>query len=57
LACTAGYSEGRIAHLKSQPQMVIFLVEQYFGFAFGLAYQVYVMTRGKIVYLGHKSKK
>jgi len=57
LACTAGHSEGKIAHLKSQPQIVIFFVEQYFGFAFGLAYQVYVMMRCKIVYLADKSKK
>ena len=45
-----------IAHLKSQQEMAIILVEQYFDFAFGLADQVYAMMRGEIVYEGRKSK-
>ena len=45
-----------ISHLKSQQQMAIVLVEQYFDFAFGLADQIYAMTRGEIVYEGRKSK-
>ena len=45
-----------ISHLKSQQQMAIVLVEQYFDFAFGLADQIYAMTRGEIVYAGRKSK-
>ena len=45
-----------IAHLKSQQQMAIILVEQYFDFAFGLADQIYAMMRGEIVYKGRKSK-
>ena len=45
-----------IAHLKSQQQMAIILVEQYFDFAFGLADQIYAMMRGEIVYEGRKSK-
>ena len=36
--------------------MAIVLVEQYFDFAFGLADQIYAMTRGEIVYEGRKSK-
>ena len=44
------------AHLKSQQQMSIILVEQYFDFAFGLVDQVYAMMRGEIVYEGQKSK-
>jgi urea transport system ATP-binding protein len=45
-----------IAHLKSQQEMAIILVEQYFDFAFGLADQIYAMMRGEIVYEGRKSK-
>ena len=45
-----------ITHLKSQQEMAIILVEQYFDFAFGLADQVYAMMRGEIVYEGRKSK-
>jgi urea transport system ATP-binding protein len=30
--------------------MAIVLVEQYFDFAFGLADQIFAMTRGEIVY-------
>ena len=30
--------------------MAIILVEQYFDFAFGLADQIFAMTRGEIVY-------
>ena len=45
-----------ISHLKSQQQMAIVLVEQYFDFAFSLADQIYAMTRGEIVYEGRKSK-
>ena len=39
-----------ISHLRQQEKMAIVLVEQYFDFAFGLADQIYAMTRGKIVY-------
>ena len=45
-----------IAHLKSQQEMAIILVEQYFDFAFGLADQIYAMMRGEIVYQGRKSE-
>ena len=45
-----------IKHLKSQQQMAIILVEQYFDFAFGLADQIYAMMRGKIIYEERKSK-
>ena len=45
-----------IAHLKSQQEMAIILVEQYFDFAFGLADQIYAMMSGEIVYEGRKSK-
>ena len=45
-----------ISHLKLQQKMAIILVEQYFDFAFGLADQIYAMTRGEIVYEGRKSK-
>ena len=45
-----------IAHLKSQQDMAIILVEQYFDFAFGLADQIYAMMRGEIVYESRKSK-
>jgi urea transport system ATP-binding protein len=45
-----------ITHLKSQQQMAIILVEQYFDFAFGLADQIYAMMRGKIIYEERKSK-
>ena len=43
-----------IAHLKSQQEMAIILVEQYF--AFGLADHIYAMMRGEIVYTGRKSE-
>jgi len=45
-----------ISHLRQQKKMAIVLVEQYFDFAFGLADQIYAMTRGKIVYDCRKSK-
>ena len=45
-----------IAHLKSQHEMAIILVDHYFDFAFGLADQIYAMMRGEIVYEGRKSK-
>ena len=31
-------------------------MEQYFDFAFGLADEIYAMTRGEIVYAGRKSE-
>jgi len=43
-----------IAHLKSQQQMGIILVEQYFDFAFELADQIYAMMRGQIIYESRK---
>ena len=39
-----------IAYLRGQQSMAIILVEQYFDFAFGLADQIFAMTRGEIVY-------
>ena len=45
-----------ICHLKSQRQMAIVLVEQYFDFAFELADQIYAMVRGEVVYEGRKSE-
>jgi urea transport system ATP-binding protein len=45
-----------ISHLRQQKQMAIILVEQYFDFAFGLADQIYAMTRGKMVYDCRKSE-
>ena len=39
-----------IAYLRAQKKMAIILVEQYFEFAFGLADQIYAMTRGEVVY-------
>ena len=42
-----------IAHLKSQQDMAIILVEQYFDFAFGLADQIYAMMRGEKIGRAH----
>ena len=39
-----------ISYLREQQSMAIILVEQYFDFAFGLADQIFAMTRGEIVY-------
>jgi urea transport system ATP-binding protein len=39
-----------ISYLRGQKAMAIVLVEQYFDFAFGLADQIFAMTRGEIVY-------
>ena len=38
-----------IKYLKSDQGMTIFLVEQYFDFAFDLADHIYVMKRGRII--------
>ena len=38
-----------IKYLKSDQEMTIFLVEQYFDFAFDLADHIYVMKRGTII--------
>ena len=35
---------------REQQSMAIILVEQYFDFAFGLADQIFAMTRGEVVY-------
>ena len=45
-----------ILYLKTNKQMSIFLVEQYFEFAFNLSDYIYVMRRGKIVREGEKKK-
>ena len=39
-----------IGYLREQQSMAIILVEQYFDFAFGLADQIFAMTRGEVVY-------
>mgnify|MGYP000529098046 FL=1 len=45
-----------ILYLKTNKQMSIFLVEQYFEFAFNLSDYIYVMRRGKIIREGEKKK-
>ena len=45
-----------ILYLKTNKQMSIFLVEQYFEFAFNLSDYIYVMRRGKIICEGEKKK-
>ncbi|MDB2683926.1 urea ABC transporter ATP-binding subunit UrtE [Alphaproteobacteria bacterium] len=44
-----------IDYLKSQKNMAIVLVEQYFDFAFQRADNIFAMTRGEIVYEGSKA--
>lgn len=44
-----------IDYLKSQKNMAIILVEQYFDFAFQRADNIFAMTRGEIVYEGSKA--
>lgn len=44
-----------IDYLKSQKNMAIILVEQYFDFAFQRADNIFAMTRGEIVYKGSKA--
>ena len=43
-----------IDYLKSQNNMAIILVEQYFDFAFARADHIFAITRGEIVYEGKK---
>ena len=43
-----------IDYLKSQKNMAIILVEQYFDFAFARADHIFAITRGEIVYEGKK---
>ena len=43
-----------IDYLKSQKNMAIILVEQYFDFAFARADNIIALTRGKIIYEGKK---
>ena len=44
-----------IDYLKSQKNMAIILVEQYFDFAFARADHIFAITRGEIVYEGRKA--
>ena len=41
-----------ILYLKKEKKMTIFLVEQYFDFAFGLSDYLYLMQRGRIIQEG-----
>ena len=41
-----------ILYLKKEKKMTIFLVEQYYDFAFGLSDYLYLMQRGKIIQEG-----
>ena len=43
-----------ILYLKKEKKMTIFLVEQYFDFAFGLSDYLYLMQRGKIIQEGSR---
>ena len=45
-----------ISYLKKEKKMTIFLVEQYFDFAFGLSDYLYLMQRGKIIQEGARDK-
>ena len=45
-----------ILYLKKEKNITIFLVEQYFDFAFNLSDYFYVMQRGKIIKKGDKEK-
>ncbi len=45
-----------ILYLKKEKKITIFLVEQYFDFAFNLSDYFYVMQRGKIIIEGDKEK-
>jgi len=53
-----GFSESKVKNdepfkdLKKEKKMTIFLVEQYFDFAFGLSDYLYLMQRGKIIQEG-----
>ena len=44
-----------IDYLKSQKNMAIILVEQYFDFAFARADNIFAITRGEVVYEGKKN--
>ena len=44
-----------IDYLKSQKNMAIILVEQYFDFAFKRADSIFAITRGEIIYKGKKA--
>ena len=44
-----------VDYLKSQKNMAIILVEQYFDFAFARADHIFAITRGEIVYEGRKA--
>ena len=44
-----------IDYLKSQKNMAIILVEQYFDFAFARADHIFAITRGEVVYEGKKN--
>ena len=44
-----------IDYLKSQKNMAIILVEQYFEFAFARADHIFAITRGEVVYEGKKN--
>ena len=44
-----------IDYLKSQKNMAIILVEQYFYFAFARADHIFAITRGEVVYEGKKN--
>ena len=44
-----------IDYLKSQKNMAIILVEQYFDFAFTRADNIIAITRGEIIYEGKKT--
>jgi len=44
-----------IDYLKSQKNMAIILVEQYFDFAFSRADHIFAITRGEVVYEGKKN--
>ena len=45
-----------ILYLKKEKKMTIFLVEQYFDFAYGLSDYLYLMQRGKIIQEGARDK-
>ena len=44
-----------ILYLKKEKNMMIFLVEQYFDFAFDISDYIYLMQRGKIIDKGKKN--
>ncbi len=45
-----------IRHLRSQGEMAIILVEQYFDFAYAIADRVFVLERGAVVKSGDKAE-